>query len=72
MDLEEERLAEKKTIERTQQENRQRHKEKQKAEEEAALHQQLKDMKDVTGAGNIFVLSFKKRTYLHIGVTFRI
>lgn len=55
MDLEEERIEESKTIQRMQQENHQREKEKQKSEEDAALHQRMKDIKDVAGAGNTSV-----------------
>lgn len=61
MDLEEERLAERKTIARMQQENLQRHKEKQKSEEDAALQQQLKEMKDGSGAGD--GLSLPERSF---------
>ncbi|XP_034247800.1 uncharacterized protein LOC117649292 isoform X2 [Thrips palmi] len=52
MDLEEERLAERKTIERMQSENHQRQKDQQKSEEDEALHNQIKDNKDVVGAGD--------------------
>lgn len=55
MELEDERLAEKKSVERKLQEEHQMLKNKQNMEEENALRDRLMDIKDSVGAGKIFL-----------------
>lgn len=61
MDLEEERLAEKKLIERKQQEEIQRSKDKIKMEEEEAVRDRLRNMRNTAGSGDD--LAFSEREF---------